>query len=83
MNGTPADTPACPSLAETQRWMQGVLINPLGGDGLQPWAHLPEAWQQDPVERLIVATDHLSSRHHLQIYQSSYLLRLRDCMATQ
>lgn len=83
MNDASADTPRGPSLAEVQQWMQGVLVNPLGSDGTQPWTHLPEAWQQDPVEGLIVATDHFSARQHLQIYQSSYLLRLRDCMARQ
>jgi hypothetical protein len=78
-----ADHDQGPSLAAIQRWMQGVLIHPLGEEDAQPWAHLPAAWQQDPVSGLIDGSAQMSARHHLAIYQSSYLLRLRDCMAKQ
>lgn len=72
-----------PQLSAVQKWMQSVLITPLGEEDSQPWRHLPAHLQKTPVESLIVGTDKLSARGHLHIYQSSYILRLRDCMAKQ
>lgn len=72
-----------PQLSAVQRWMQQILIQPLGEGDAKPWQHLPEHLHQAPVDNLIVATDKLSARGHLHIYQSSYILRLRDCMAKQ
>ena len=70
-------------LSALQMWMQAVLIQPLGEVGPAPWENLPENFHQNPVEQLIHSSEKLTAQQHLRIYQSSYILRLRDCMAKQ
>jgi hypothetical protein len=65
-----------------QRWMQTVLVNPLGTENGHPWQLLPENMQDD-IEKIIVPSSRLTSRQRLAIYQRGYLARLRDCMAGQ
>lgn len=70
-----------PSLSATQKWMQQILVSPLSFE-TNPNDFLPKALQND-VEKLIKPNSRLSGKERLQIYQTGYLVRLRDCMAKQ
>lgn len=70
-------------LENLQRWLQAILIQPLSHDDQPPAEWLPAAWREQGLEALIRPSRKLSARQHLEIYQRSYLARLRDCMATQ
>jgi len=74
---------ATPTLQQLQLWMQGVLINPLGDTKQEPHTHLPPQLQQGAVEAVVRSSKRLSAREHLELYQRSYLWRLRECMAQQ
>ncbi|WP_298422171.1 DNA-binding domain-containing protein [uncultured Kordia sp.] len=56
------------SFAQIQQWMQSQLINP--------------QFRND-YEDFVKSTSKLSAKQHLQIYQRSYIARLRDCMIAQ
>jgi hypothetical protein len=56
------------SFAQIQQWMQAQLINPQF---------------RDDYEDFVKSTSKLSAKQHVQIYQRSYIARLRDCMITQ
>jgi hypothetical protein len=56
------------SFAQIQQWMQTQLINPQF---------------RDDYEDFVKSTSKLSAKQHVQIYQRSYIARLRDCMITQ
>ena len=58
------------SLAELQQWMQNQLMEPHAQAGLAP-------------EEVLEDSARLGARHHLAIYQRSYIARLRQCMAEQ
>lgn len=68
-------------LAQLQKWMQTVLVHPLGQEEA-PFKILPEAFQ-DNLEKIINPSSRLSASARLAIYQSGYLARLRHCMAEQ
>ena len=70
-----------PSLSATQKWMQQILVSPLSFE-TDPNDFLPESFQND-VEKLIKPNSRLSGKERLQIYQTGYLARLRDCMEKQ
>lgn len=72
-----------PSLQHIQRWMQAVLINPLGTTEQAPHTFLPQHLQDQAVENVVCASERMSPREHLALYQRSYLLRLRGCMNEQ
>lgn len=56
------------SFAEIQHWMQHQLMHPqFAGD----------------YENYVKSTSKLSAKQHVNIYQRSYIARLRDCMAAQ
>jgi len=56
------------SLDQLQSWMQQQLLFPKD-DG--------------KIEEVVHSTSKLSAQRHLEIYQRSYIPRLRDCMARQ
>lgn len=59
---------AAKTFAEIQQWMQHQLMHPqFSGD----------------YESYVNSTSKLSAKQHLQIYQRSYIARLRDCMEAQ
>ncbi|MEM6686628.1 MAG: DNA-binding domain-containing protein, partial [Bacteroidota bacterium] len=59
---------AVKSFAEIQQWMQQQLMHPqFSGD----------------YETYVNSTSKLSAKQHVQIYQRSYIARLRDCMEAQ
>jgi len=59
---------AAKTFSEIQHWMQHQLMHPqFGGD----------------CETYVKSTSKLSAKQHLQIYQRSYIARLRDCMEAQ
>lgn len=72
-----------PALSSIQRWMRAILIQPLGEEGQKAYENLPTDFHDTAIESLIVPTEKLNAKGHLHIYQSSYILRLRDCMAKQ
>lgn len=74
---------AATALEPLQRWMQAVLVNPLGGAEQAPHLHLGPDAQAGTVDALIRSSSRLSAHEHLAIYQRSYLVRLRECMAAQ
>jgi len=76
-------TDSWPDLQAVQRWMQGVLLDPLGEASERPYAALPVHLQENTIARLIRPSRRLSARDRLAIYQRSYLLRLRECLARQ
>ncbi|WP_420574785.1 putative DNA-binding domain-containing protein [Kordia sp.] len=56
------------SFAEIQQWMQHQLLHPqFAGE----------------YENYVKSTSKLSAKQHVQIYQRSYIARLRDCMIAQ
>jgi len=56
------------SFAQIQQWMQNQLLHPqFGGD----------------YTEYVKSTSKLSAKQHIQIYQRSYIARLRDCMIAQ
>ena len=56
------------SFAQIQQWMQDQLLHPqFGGD----------------YTAYVNSTSKLSAKQHVQIYQRSYIARLRDCMIAQ
>ncbi|GHE59952.1 HvfC/BufC N-terminal domain-containing protein [Roseivirga thermotolerans] len=70
-----------PSLSATQKWMQQILVSPLAFE-TDPNSYLPDSFKND-VEKLIKPNSRLSANERLQIYQTGYLARLRDCMEKQ
>lgn len=56
------------SFAQIQQWMQHQLLNP--------------QFRND-YEDYVKPTSKLSAKQHVQIYQRSYIARLRNCMVTQ
>jgi len=56
------------SFAHIQQWMQEQLLYPK---------------VRDDYEDFVKSTSKLSAKQHLQIYQRSYIARLRECMITQ
>lgn len=64
-----------------QKWMQEVLIRPLGHSS-SPAEILPKEVQGD-IEKVIAPNSRMSGRERLAIYQRGYLARLRECMAKQ
>ncbi|WP_430411937.1 HvfC/BufC family peptide modification chaperone [Kordia sp.] len=56
------------SFAEIQQWMQHQLLHPQFGNDYEDY---------------VKSTSKLSAKQHVQIYQRSYIARLRDCMVTQ
>ncbi len=69
------------SLQATQKWMQQILISPLTFD-TDPSFFLPTEYRDD-LEKIIAPNKRLSGKQRLEIYQNSYLARLRDCMEKQ
>ena len=63
------------SLAEMQEWMQTILVRP-GKFTAQDSGKIETA-------DLINASEKLSAQRHLNIYQQSYIARLRECMKNQ
>lgn len=70
-------------LTMLQRWMQAVLVDPLGEAEQPPHAHLPAELHAGTVEAIVRPSRRLTPHQHLAIYQRSYLARLRECMAGQ
>lgn len=56
-------------LASVQKWMQELLLNPYNDD--------------EKIDEIVKSSKKLDAKHHLAIYQRSYIARLRDCMAKQ
>ena len=71
------------SLAELQKWMQQAIIGPSENEQRPPAAFLPKAWQNKSLDAIVKPSSRLSSEQHLNIYQQSYILRLRACMSSQ
>lgn len=69
------------SLSNTQKWMQQILVSPLSFD-TDPSSFLPEDLKDD-LEKIIAPNSRLGGKQRLEIYQTSYLARLRDCMEKQ
>ena len=63
-------TTATPPLNTVQRWMKDALINPGGTD-------------QQSISDTLLAGNMLDAASCLAIYQRSYILRLRKCLAEQ
>lgn len=70
-------------LDQLQKWMQQVLIDPLGTATQQPKDFLSDEWSDHTVETFIKPSSRMNGRQRLAIYQQSYLARLRNCMAAQ
>lgn len=70
-------------LSTLQKWMQQAIIGPSRVEQRSPQALLPDDWQGRNLDSIIKPSSKLSSRQHLHIYQQSYILRLRACMASQ
>jgi hypothetical protein len=70
-------------LSALQKWMQQAIIGPSSVEQRSPQVFLPEDWQGRNLDSIIKPSNKLSSRQHLNIYQQSYILRLRACMASQ
>lgn len=56
------------SFAQIQQWMQEQLLHPQFGSDYKDF---------------VKSTSKLSAKQHVQIYQRSYIARLRDCMIAQ
>lgn len=69
------------TLSATQKWMQQVLVSPLNFE-VDPSSHLPTQYKDD-LEKIVSPNSRLSGKQRLEIYQTSYLARLRDCMEKQ
>lgn len=63
--------------------MQQAIIGPSSVEQRSPQVFLPKDWQGRNLDTIIKPSSKLSSRQHLNIYQQSYILRLRACMANQ
>ena len=59
-------------LAEIQKWMQSMLINPY-----------QKKSEKETVDEMVESSNRLNAKDHLAIYQRSYVARLRDCMNKQ
>jgi hypothetical protein len=62
------------SLAMVQQWMQGMLV----GNG-----HEMPGGERPLIKDIVNSSSRLSAARHFNIYQGSYIARLRECMRSQ
>ena len=70
-------------LSHFQKWMQQMLLDPYQQTDIDPISLLPDSFNSSALEDIINHSEKLSAKEHLKIYQRSYVLRLRNCMAQQ
>jgi hypothetical protein len=70
-------------LSNFQQWMQQMLLDPYQQTGVDPISLLPNASNVSSLEDIVHHSEKITAQEHFRIYQRSYILRLRNCMAQQ